>query len=95
MVIKQAMFDAINSLSGLPCNLSHSYPIQHGTHFLCAMRIALSQVVGHDKVRAVRRHLNLEQVHFLAFWNGVDFHEFAQRSHTDGSLGSYPRDDSI
>jgi hypothetical protein len=44
---------------------------------LCGFCGILSQVVGHDKVRAVGRHLNPEQVHLMVFGKAFDFDPLA------------------
>lgn len=40
----------------------------HRTHFSCALRRRLSDIVSHDVIRAVGRHLDPEQLHLVVSW---------------------------
>src|SRR5260370_1086146 len=46
---------------------------------LCRRRGILSEVVGHNPVRAVCRHLDPEQLHFVVFGKALDFNRLAGR----------------
>jgi len=46
---------------------------------LCRRRGILSEVVGHNPVRAVCRHLDPEQLHFVVFGKALDFDRLAVR----------------
>ncbi len=41
-------------------------------HLMCGFRGILSLIVGHNVVRAVGRHLNPEQLHFVVFGKAFD-----------------------
>lgn len=49
------------------------------THLLCGRRRILSQIVGHNEIRAVGRHHDPETLHFVLFGKAFDFDALALR----------------
>jgi len=49
------------------------------TRILCRRRRVLSELVGHDPVRAVCGHLDPEQLHLVMFRKALDFDRLAVR----------------
>ena len=50
-----------------------------GTRLLCTPRDILSQVVRHDRVRAMGRHRNAEQFYLVLFGKALDLDDLAVR----------------
>ena len=55
------------------------FPAQ-ATRFLCGLRGILRKIVGYDPIRAVGRHLNPEQFHFVIHRKSFDLDDFSMPS---------------